>query len=431
MTNTLTLRYGNGALIVGEGAQADKAGQEVRANGNIATAGDAQTSSYIMRGVTSDANTTSIYLDGVDQKLTINQYSSWLYNVNVVARRTDAFNESAGYIISGVISRDAAEGSTAIVGSNKVVLGESSAAWDANVVADTINGSLNVEVTGENGKSINWVASVNTVETLVFVDDESSSSSESSASSENTQSSESSSLDSSSSESAVVENNRMSMGGETAPVAKSTNTLTIPAGSKSISVWYTQTAHSQNWSPLISSGNGATPYFAICGDTQSSNKIKVFTGTGDLESNSTTPLGQNIHLVAVSDGAITKIYINGALDITAGQSWDGSTGIVGLGWNVWDNSGSGPADTFAHNGTIDEINIWDRELSLGEITSLYNGGSGRKANLSIAPWDSGFNVGWHFDNSSELAPSSIGANIPFDVSIGGNLTYVASDVCLS
>jgi hypothetical protein len=47
---------------------------------------------------------------------------------------------------------------------NKIIVGKTSVSWDVRAAADVINGRLAIFVTGENGKTIRWVATVKTTE---------------------------------------------------------------------------------------------------------------------------------------------------------------------------------------------------------------------------------------------------------------------------
>ena len=92
--------------------------------------------------------------------------TTWAFRGIVTAHRTDADNESAGYLIQGVIDRNSGAATTALVGSPTVtVLAEDTAAWDVAVSADTGYGSLKVAITGETGKTINWVAVIDIAST--------------------------------------------------------------------------------------------------------------------------------------------------------------------------------------------------------------------------------------------------------------------------
>jgi hypothetical protein len=83
----------------------------------------------------------------------------------VVARRTDANTESVGWKLEGVISNNA--GTTAIVGSvtvTKLAADANAATWTCTATADNTNDALVITGTGENAKTIYWVARITLVE---------------------------------------------------------------------------------------------------------------------------------------------------------------------------------------------------------------------------------------------------------------------------
>lgn len=138
-------------------------------NGFSSVAGTAQTGKYVLSVTTSNATPTKLATsagaaDSTNQIILPND-STYVFKIYVVARRTDANNESAGYEITGVIDRNASAGTTALVGTPTVtVIAEDTAAWDVSVAADTTNGGLSITVTGEASKTINWVATAITTE---------------------------------------------------------------------------------------------------------------------------------------------------------------------------------------------------------------------------------------------------------------------------
>lgn len=146
-------------------------GARAHSNGRFAADGDAQRVTYTGRISTTNNTVTELTLDGgagsSTTRIVLPNDSTYVFDILVVARRTDADNESAGYQFTGVIDRNANAASTAIVGTvTKTVIAEDTAAWDVTVDADTTNGSLRIQVTGENAKTIRWVAVVNTVEVV-------------------------------------------------------------------------------------------------------------------------------------------------------------------------------------------------------------------------------------------------------------------------
>jgi hypothetical protein len=150
-----------GALGVGDGSNANIFGVQAFANGSFASAGDAQRVQAVLRNVTNSATVTELFLDGVGgtQRFVIPYNSVVTFQLLVAARRTDTTGGGAGYRLEGVIRKDATTPSVTFVGSpSKSILGETNSPWDVNVAVDTANGALRVNVTGEAGKTIRWVA---------------------------------------------------------------------------------------------------------------------------------------------------------------------------------------------------------------------------------------------------------------------------------
>ncbi len=151
---------GASATAIGREASASLEGQVAQASGFFTVAGDAQTSVLTLRRTTTDATVSELFLNGASGRLTLLADSTWAFSIMVVARRTDANGESAGYKFEGVCDRDSG-GSTALVGTvTKTVLAEDTAAWDCDVDVDAATFSLRIRVTGEAAKTIRWVARV-------------------------------------------------------------------------------------------------------------------------------------------------------------------------------------------------------------------------------------------------------------------------------
>jgi hypothetical protein len=105
---------------------------------------------------TTNATPAAIVVPG---GLTMPNSTAWLVVARIIGRRTDSGSEVGGYVIEAIVKRGANAASTALVGSvTKRVVGEDTAAWDADLVADTTNGGPKVNVTGEAAKTIKWTA---------------------------------------------------------------------------------------------------------------------------------------------------------------------------------------------------------------------------------------------------------------------------------
>jgi hypothetical protein len=144
-------------------AVASKYGQIAQAAGRFAADGDAQTSQYVLRKQTTNNTQTEMFLDGSSERIALANDTTYAYSILIVARRTDANDESATYKHEGTIDRNASAATTAIVTDTRTIISEDNA-WVTTIDADTTNGSLRIQVTGENSKTINWVAFVRTVE---------------------------------------------------------------------------------------------------------------------------------------------------------------------------------------------------------------------------------------------------------------------------
>ena len=81
------------------------------------------------------------------------------------------------------------------------------------------------------------------------------------------------------------------------------------------------------------------------------------------------------HLVFIRGSVISKIYIDGVLDATGttGAPNYASTNYPMIGANKYDASNY--QEFF--NGNIDEVNLWNKELTATEVTELYNAGTGK------------------------------------------------------
>lgn len=154
--NTASAEY---STALGARAVASHKGELAHAHGRFAADGDAQQSRVTLRNSTSNNTQTELFIDGASLRYTIPSDTTWAFTILIVARRTDADNESAAYRIEGCIDNNA--GTTALVGTiAKTVIAEDNAGWDVDAQADNTNDALVVKVTGENAKTIRWVAGI-------------------------------------------------------------------------------------------------------------------------------------------------------------------------------------------------------------------------------------------------------------------------------
>lgn len=155
------------SLAIGEQSLTRIQGSLMQASGRFSNTGDAQVGRYLLRTVTTTAIPVEMFVDGGagTVRLILPDDSTWSFRVMVTAHRTDADDGHAGYELKGVIYRKSGAATTSIQGSIiKSVIAESNPPWDINITADTTYGALKLVATGQSGKTIRWVALVETVE---------------------------------------------------------------------------------------------------------------------------------------------------------------------------------------------------------------------------------------------------------------------------
>jgi hypothetical protein len=82
--------------------------------------------------------------------------------------------------------------------------------------------------------------------------------------------------------------------------------------------------------------------------------------------------GAWIHLVGTWDGSTVTFYKNGS---SAGTALKGAITYTSCGMTVG-NYYTDATSANMFDGSVDEIGVWNRALTSGEVTTLYNGGSG-------------------------------------------------------
>lgn len=144
-------------------AKASHYGQLSYAGGSFENAGDAQISTYVLRGETSASRPTDeVFLDGNNARMTVRTNATWMFDMLVVGRSTNYL--SSGFKFTGVV-RNASPGPIALVGPvDKSSFGLPD--WDADVAVEVSDHTLRIEVTGGTNSppTIRWVANVRTAE---------------------------------------------------------------------------------------------------------------------------------------------------------------------------------------------------------------------------------------------------------------------------
>jgi hypothetical protein len=149
-----------GTVPGGAQASASRYGQMAYASGQFASSGDAQTSTYVSRAITTNAIQTELFLDGQVERMLVPTNSTWSFDILITGKT--ASGSSAVFNIRGGIKNVA--GTTSLIGATDIFTRKDVAGYDAVAVADDVNDALVVKVIGAAGTTIRWVASVRTVE---------------------------------------------------------------------------------------------------------------------------------------------------------------------------------------------------------------------------------------------------------------------------
>lgn len=144
-------------------------GMKSHSFGKFADVGDAQSTEIVLRQTSTDS--TPIIL-GLNASITtagaviLNPNRTYCFEIKVGARQVSGLGnigDSAFYILKGVITSDGANNTT-LKSTAKDIIYEDQASWDVNVFANDSIESLQLEVTGEAGKTIHWVGHIQFIE---------------------------------------------------------------------------------------------------------------------------------------------------------------------------------------------------------------------------------------------------------------------------
>lgn len=114
----------------------------------------------VWEGTTADENQTEIFLEGVaSSRESVAANSSKGFIITLTAR-DNTNNDTKRWRIEGAVQRDGSDNTTLVSTPMGAIVAESSGAatWAQSVEADDTNEALVIKVTGEAGKTVQWVA---------------------------------------------------------------------------------------------------------------------------------------------------------------------------------------------------------------------------------------------------------------------------------
>lgn len=138
-------------------------GEHSFTSGGFANTNDSISRTYILRGTTTGNTESEIFLDTANTRIPVRANTTVFYSADIVARRTDATGNSAGFQVKGVT--DNFSGTVADVGDlYELIVARDDVSMNVDARADDTNNSLGIHVTGVTGQTIRWTALVKTIE---------------------------------------------------------------------------------------------------------------------------------------------------------------------------------------------------------------------------------------------------------------------------
>ena len=158
------------SVAMGRRAKTAIKGQFAFSGERFSSAGDSQTSIYVLRSDTTDATPEAMATDGPNTtRNTTNQVilpnnSAYSFSGTIIARQQASQGTAcAAWKVEGLIRREGSAGTTVLVNSATTVL-DNTPAWGMALTADTTNGGLAITVTGAASTNVRFVATINTSE---------------------------------------------------------------------------------------------------------------------------------------------------------------------------------------------------------------------------------------------------------------------------
>lgn len=142
--------------------------------------------------------------------------------------------------------------------------------------------------------------------------------------------------------------------------------------------------------------------------------IQCWTPNGSVNATWSIPANIWVHLVAVANGSTIRVFTNGVLAATGSGTSSGSSSFA---FNI---GGGGIFDTSGNffNGQIDEVAVYHRALSDGEIAGLYNSG------LASAGGSSSTLIRTDVGAAMSNVNASAYLRIPFTVATASNASLI-------
>jgi hypothetical protein len=116
---------------------------------------------YVLYGTTTNGIQTELFLDSSNTRVTLNDNTTMMFEVTVVARNSAA-NKHEAIKVEGVADRTTSN-TVLVTTTIETIYAQDNNTWAVVVEADNTNDTIAVKVTGEVGQTIKWTAFVKTI----------------------------------------------------------------------------------------------------------------------------------------------------------------------------------------------------------------------------------------------------------------------------
>lgn len=132
---------------------------------------------------------------------------------------------------------------------------------------------------------------------------------------------------------------------------------------------------------VISKDDGTTRVFSFLSNTDGtlSGTVWLSTGSFGITAFSLTNNTWNHVVITLNSGVECKVYLNGTEVFTNSISF----GALTTSFGTWFGADQFSGGRWFLDGKLDEIGLWNRALTAGEVTQLYNSSSGKQ--LDVLP----------------------------------------------
>lgn len=164
-----TTASGPYSMALGSNSVAAQHGKQAFASGRFASAGDAQSGRMVLRKQTTDATGTRLASDGGSGSsftmLTVPIDSTFIVRGQVVARNNGNDADSMCWEFKCGVRRALSANTVAIIGTPVIdLIASDGSTWALTLAVNPTFGCLEVRVTGDAAKTINWVCTLDTTE---------------------------------------------------------------------------------------------------------------------------------------------------------------------------------------------------------------------------------------------------------------------------